>query len=150
MRLVFCSDVEDSVRLHYCALWKGIVLADEQAIQRASKGLGVHSPMMEALYPGRKGGISHTLLAAMLTQKGWNHVMDNDLSSLELPPPKVQRNAPPSTAAAEPQQPPPSAVVVKQLTSAAAPRRRSASQNATLRAPGIFLRRPWLLHHDPK
>jgi aarF domain-containing kinase len=82
-------DVDESIRLHYCELWKGIVMADEIAIQRASKGLGVHSAMMEALYPGREGGVSHTLLAAMLTQKGWNHIMDKDLSSLELPMPKL-------------------------------------------------------------
>ena len=81
-------DVDETVRLHYCELWKGIVMADEIAIQRASKGLGVHSAVMEALYPGREGGVSHTLLAAMLTQKGWNHIVDNDLSSLELPMPK--------------------------------------------------------------
>ena len=83
-------DVEESTRLHYCALWKGIVLADEDAIITASKGLGVYSPMMEKLYPDRKGGVSHTLLAAMLTQKGWNHVIDPDMSSLELPPPKSE------------------------------------------------------------
>ena len=83
-------DVEESTRLHYCELWKGIVLADEDAIIRASKGLGVYSPMMEKLYPDRKGGVSHTLLAAMLTQKGWNHVIDPDMSSLELPPPKSE------------------------------------------------------------
>jgi hypothetical protein len=39
--------------------------------------------MMEQLYPGRN--LSHTLFAAMLTQRGWNHIVDDSLASLEHP-----------------------------------------------------------------
>ena len=81
-------ELAPDVRLSYCGLWKGIVLGDGAAIQQASEALGVKSAMMEAMYPDR-GGVSHTLLAAMLTQRSWDKIIDRDLSSIELPPPSA-------------------------------------------------------------
>ena len=75
-------DVEPAVRLGYCRLWKSIVLADAAGVKAASDMMGVRSEYMEERFPG----MSHTLLAAMLTQRGWDKIIDPDMGGCSARP----------------------------------------------------------------
>lgn len=62
--------VSPRTRLIYSKLWKGIVLGDVKDIEEASSELGLVSPFMEKKHPG----MTHTLIAAMLTGQDWNAI----------------------------------------------------------------------------
>jgi len=64
--------VSSRTRLIYSKLWKGIVLGDVKDIEDASSELGLVSDFMEQKHPG----MTHTLIAAMLTGGAFRIVCD--------------------------------------------------------------------------
>eukprot|EP00471_Norrisiella_sphaerica_P014418 CAMPEP_0184501704 /NCGR_PEP_ID=MMETSP0113_2-20130426/48372_1 /TAXON_ID=91329 /ORGANISM="Norrisiella sphaerica, Strain BC52" /LENGTH=633 /DNA_ID=CAMNT_0026890559 /DNA_START=119 /DNA_END=2021 /DNA_ORIENTATION=- len=61
------------LRLEFCELWRGIVLADGAAIKNSSKRLGIRSKWMDQKFPGMD--LSHTLIAAMLSAREWDTIV---------------------------------------------------------------------------
>ena len=61
-------ELDDFFRLEYCRLWEGIVLGDKQEIKRACIALNV--------------GPAYTLLAAMLTMRPWDDIVNKDREKL--------------------------------------------------------------------
>jgi aarF domain-containing kinase len=61
-------ELPEGFRWHYCRLWRGLVSADERAIETHCAAMGAAR--------------LHTLLAAMLTMKPWDDIVDGDIAKL--------------------------------------------------------------------